>query len=108
MKLKTTDIVRVIAGKDKGKQGKVLQVFPSLNRVVVEGVNLATRHLRGNRASGGKGQKIQFPSPLHASNVMVVGKGGKTGRVGYKFLETAGKRTKVRVLRTKGGTEDIG
>ena len=108
MKLKTADIVRVIAGKDKGKQGKVLQVFPSLNRVVVEGVNVATRHLRGNKAAGGKGTKIEFPSPINASNVMVMGKGGKTGRVGYKFIGSGDARKKVRVLRLKGGTEDIG
>lgn len=106
MKLKTGDNVRVSAGKDKGKQGKVLQVFPSLDRVVVEGVNVRTRHLRGNRAAGGKGQKIAFPAPLHASNVMLVGKAG-TGRVGYKFLDKDGARSKVRVLRSKGKTEDI-
>ena len=104
MKLKTGDNVRVIAGKDKGKQGKILQVFPLLNRVVVEGVNVRTRHLRGSRAAGQKGQKIQFPSPLNASNVMLVGKGG-SGRVGYKILASG---EKVRVLRSKGKTEDIG
>ncbi|OGL67188.1 50S ribosomal protein L24 [Candidatus Uhrbacteria bacterium RIFCSPHIGHO2_01_FULL_63_20] len=104
MKIKTGDMVRVIAGKDKGKQGKVLQVFPLLERVVVEGVNVRTRHLRGNRAGGQKGQKIQFPSPLNVSNVMMVGKSG-SGRVGFKILASG---EKVRVLRSKGKTEDIG
>ena len=106
MKVKTEDIVRVIAGKDKGKQGKVLQVFPSLERVVVEGVNVRLRHLKGNRAAGGKGQKIPFTAPLHVSNVMLVGK-TLAGRVGYKFLTKDGTTTKVRVLRSKGKTEDI-
>jgi large subunit ribosomal protein L24 len=107
MKIKTGDNVRVLAGKDKGKQGKVMQVFPKLERIVVEGVNLATRHLRGGR--GQQGQKISFPAPMHLSNVALVSdKTGKTGRVGYKFLDKDGKKKKVRVLRVKGQSEDIG
>lgn len=106
MKIKTGDKVRVIAGKDKGKEGNILQVFPALERVVVEGINVMTRHLkkRGERA----GQKIQFPSPLHVSNVQLISpKSGKAGRVGSKWIEKDGKRSKVRVLRVKGTTEDI-
>jgi large subunit ribosomal protein L24 len=106
MKIKTGDKVRIIAGKDKGKEGKVLQVFPKLQRVVVEGANLLTKHLRkqGDRP----GQKIQFPSPLHISNVQLVsGKSGATGRVGYKVMEKDGSKTKIRVLRSKGSSEDI-
>lgn len=106
MKIKTGDKIRVIAGKDKGKEGNVLQVFPALERVVVEGVNVMTRHLkkRGEHA----GQKIQFPSPLHVSNVQLVSpKSGKAGRVGYKRIQKDGKQVKVRVLRVKGATEDI-
>lgn len=106
MNIKTGDKVRVIAGKDKGKEGAVLQVFPKLNRVVVEGVNLMTKHLRkqGNRA----GQKIKFPSPIHASNLQVISpKSGKSGRVGYKRIEKEGKSMKIRVIKSKGQTEDI-
>lgn len=106
MKIKTGDKVRIIAGKDKGKEGTILQVFPKLQRVVVEGANLMTKHLRkqGNRP----GQKIQFPSPLHVSNVQLISaKSGSTGRVGYKVMEKEGKTTKIRVLRSKGTTEDI-
>jgi len=62
----------VIAGKDKGKTGKITQVFPKMNRVVVEGVNMSKKHLRAKR-SGEKGQVIDFSMPLHASNVMLVG-----------------------------------
>lgn len=107
MKIKTGDKVRVLAGKDKGKEGKVLQVFPGLNRVVIEGVNVMTRHLRSGR-SDAKGQKIQFPSPIHASNVKLIGASGQAGRVGYKILEKDGAKSKVRVIRSKGKVEDVG
>ena len=106
MHIKTGDKVRVRAGKDKGKEGVVLQVFPKLNRAVVEGINLLTKHLRkqGNRV----GQKIQFPSPLYASNLSLISpKSGKTGRVGYKRIEKEGKSMKIRVIKSKGQSEDI-
>lgn len=107
MKIKTGDTVRILAGKDRGKQGKVLQVFPSMERVVVEGLNMAVRHLRTRRRDQA-GQKIQFPAPLHVSNVQIVsGKSGTRGRVGYKFIEKEGKQVKIRVLRRKGTVEDI-
>lgn len=79
LRIKTGDQVKVIAGKNKGKTGKVLQTFPALNRVVVEGVNAATRHLR-TRTGGQKGQKVEFFMPLHASNVLPVGEDGATRR----------------------------
>jgi len=69
LRIKSGDIVKIIAGKDKGKTGKVLQVFPQLNRVVVEGANVTKRHLR-SRQTGQKGQIIEFSMPLHASNVL--------------------------------------
>lgn len=106
MKIKTGDNVRVLAGKDRGKQGKVLQVFPALERAVVEGVNLMTKHLK--KQANRPGQKISFPSPLHVSNLQIVSqKSGKSGRVGYKTIEQEGKRTKIRVLRSKGQSEDL-
>ncbi len=106
MKIKTGDKVRILSGKDKGKEGNVIQVFPKLERVVVEGVNLMTRHLKGR--SGQAGQKIQFPSPVHVSNVKLISsKSGVAGRVGYKWIEKDGRSAKIRVLRAKGKTEDI-
>ncbi|MEK7105704.1 MAG: 50S ribosomal protein L24 [Patescibacteria group bacterium] len=105
MKIKTGDNVRVMTGAAKGKTGKVTQVFPVENRVIVEGLNVRTRHLKGR---GDKpGQKIEYAAPMHASNVQLVGKGGKVGRVGYKFLNKDGKQVKVRVLKTGKKTEDI-
>ncbi|MDP2631926.1 MAG: 50S ribosomal protein L24 [Candidatus Uhrbacteria bacterium] len=104
MKIKTGDNVRVTAGKDKGKTGKVLQVFPNLNKVVIEEINKAVKHLkrRGNTA----GQRIDYFAPIDASNVRVIGKAGE-GRVAYKFIERDSKKTKVRILKTKKGLEDL-
>lgn len=106
MKIKTGDKVRVLAGKDKGKEGKVLQVFPGLGRVVVENVNLMTKHLK--RRGTTHGQSIKFPSPIHVSNVRVVSeKSGTSGRVGFTFVAQDGGRKKVRVIRSKGASEQI-
>ncbi len=79
LRIKTGDLVKIMVGKDKGKSGKVLQVFPLLNRVVVEGVNVSKRHLRKPR-EGEKGQVLEFSMPIHISNVQPVIDGGKTVR----------------------------
>ncbi len=102
MKIKTGDKVRVIAGKDKGKEGSVLQVFADQNRVVVEGVNVAVRHLRAKGTSA-PGQKVTYPAPLNVSNVQLLGASGKAGRVGYKL---SGDK-KIRVIRSKGSVEEV-
>jgi large subunit ribosomal protein L24 len=78
-RIKTGDLVKVMAGKDKGKSGKILQVFPKLERVVVEGVNASKRHLK-TRQSGGKGQVVEFFMPIHASNVLPQDANGKPVR----------------------------
>ncbi len=84
MKLRTEDQVKVMTGKDKGKTGKIIQVFPALGRVVVEGVNSRTKHVRA-RGREQKGQKISYFSPLAVANVMLVcPKCGKTTRVAMK------------------------
>lgn len=104
MKLKTGDNVRIIAGKDKGKEGKILQVFPRLGRVIVENCNMAVKHLR----RAGQGQKISYPAPVHHSNVQLISpKTKETGRVGYKVIESEGKKKKIRVLKRAGKTHDI-
>ena len=69
MKLKTNDKVIVTAGKDRGKQGKIIQVFSS-GKVVVEGVNILKKHIR-SRKEGQKGQTIELPAPLSKSNVAI-------------------------------------
>lgn len=78
-RIKTGDTVKIIAGKDKGKIGKILQTFPRLNRVVVEGANISKRHLRSRR-QGEKGQTIEFSMPIHASNVLPAAASGKAVR----------------------------
>ena len=70
MKIKKDDKVQVIAGKDKGKSGVVLRVFPKDDRVVVDGVAVAKRHTKGAR--GEVGRIVERPQPIHASNVMVI------------------------------------
>lgn len=106
MKIKTGDMVRVMVGKDKGKEGKVVQAFPKDGLVVVEGVRTSTRHLkarRGTQASEAKGQKVTFNAPIRVSNVALVS-GKDTGRVGYKM---AADGKKSRVLHAKKALKDI-
>lgn len=97
MRIRTGDTVRILAGKDKGKTGKVVQVLPSYDKVVVEGLHMATKHLRGR--SNQKGKKIAYAAPMHISNVAVVTGDAKTGRVGYRLTTVEGKTRKQRVLR---------
>jgi large subunit ribosomal protein L24 len=97
MKIKKSDIVVIIAGKDRGKNGKVLDVFPKLGKIIVDGVALKKSHRKPKRA-GQKGQVVTSPSPFNISNAMFKCKGcGKGVRVGYQVLDN-GKR-KVRVCK---------
>ncbi|MGB9743113.1 MAG: 50S ribosomal protein L24 [Minisyncoccales bacterium] len=85
MRIRKGDIVLIIKGKDRGKKGKVLQVFPRENRIMVEGVNLRKKHQRPRRA-GEKGQIIILPGRFSASNVkLICSKCGQATRVGYKI-----------------------
>jgi large subunit ribosomal protein L24 len=97
MKLKKGDTVVVIAGKDKGSEGEIVQVFPDDNKVIVNGVNRVKKHTKPNRVSQ-QGGIIDRDMPIDASNVMLVHK-GKPTRVGYR-LERDG--TKVRVAKRSG------
>ncbi|BAT72211.1 large subunit ribosomal protein L24 [Thermosulfidibacter takaii ABI70S6] len=91
-KIKREDFVVVIAGKDKGKKGKVLRVIPKRQRVVVEGVNIVKKHQKPTATTAGG--IIEKEAPIHVSNVMLVcPKCGKATRVGFAFLEDG---TKVR------------
>ena len=103
MHVKVGDKVIVIAGKDKGKTGKVLKALPKKDRVVVEGINIQTTHqkARGPQEPGGI---IKSEGAIHVSNVMVYNESLKKGtRVGYKVLED-GK--KVRYMKADGETLD--
>ena len=100
MKVHKGDTVQVLAGKDKGKHGVVLQTFAKQSQVVVDGVRMVTRHLK-NRRIRSQGQVIQKPMPIHVSNVALVHK-GKPVRVGYTMVEEGAKKKKVRVARPSG------
>ena len=92
MKIKTGDTVKIIAGKDRGKTGKVTHVLAEEGRVVVEGINVAKKHSKP-RKQGQKGQIVRMPMPVHASNAMVVCPScGKPTRVGSK--KTGAKRAR--------------
>ncbi len=91
MKIKKGDNVMVMAGKDKGKTGKVIQVFPVDGKLVVDGVNKTVKHAK-TKKQGEKGQKIDYFGPVNASNVMLIDpKTGKPTRVGYKIMEDGRK-----------------
>jgi large subunit ribosomal protein L24 len=97
MKLKKGDTVEVITGKDKGKQGEISHVFPNTDKVIINGVNTASKHQRATRAND-QGGIIEKDLPIHVSNVMLVHKGKKV-RIGY---DTRDDGTKVRVARPSG------
>ena len=102
MKIKKGDMVKVIAGKDKGMTGKVLRTYPKDNKVVVEGVNVQTKHAKATRNTPAEIKHIE--GPIDASNVMYYDtKAKKASRVGYKVKEDG---TKVRVSKKTGNVID--
>lgn len=98
MKIKQNDKVIVIAGKDKGRKGKVIKSFPAANKVIVEGVNLSKKHIKYKNQNK-KGEIVEIAMPIDVSNVsMIDEKSGKATRVGYKIED--GK--KERIARKSG------
>jgi len=82
-KIKTGDTVRVIAGDDKGQEGKIVKILKAKNRAIVEGVNMVSKHTKPS-AENPQGGISKFEAPIHISNLMLV-ENGKTTRVGYKI-----------------------
>lgn len=102
-KIKKGDTVKVIAGKDKGKEGKVISV--SDGRVVVEGINTVVKHAKASQANP-QGGIIHKDAPIDASNVMYVHK-GKATRIGFTTVDGKdGKPKKVRVAKSTGEVID--
>ena len=101
MKIKKDDMVKVIAGKDKGKEGKVLAVNVKDNTLLVEGINMVTKHAKPSMANQ-QGGIIHQESPIDISNVMYVHK-GKPVRIGFQ----GEKKDKVRVAKVNGKLEKI-
>lgn len=101
-RLKKGDEVVVIAGKDKGKRGTVSRVLKN-GRVVVDGINLAKKHVKPNPMTGEQGGVVSKEMPIHASNVMLFNpETGKGDRIGYRFED--GK--KVRYFKSTGKAVD--
>ena len=101
MKVKKGDTVEVIAGRDKGARGKVIQALPRESKVIVEGVNRVKKHTRIRTTQRGAktGGIVTQEAAIHVSNVMVVDSDGKPTRVGYRFDDNG---QKVRISRRTG------
>lgn len=98
MKIRKGDTVKIVSGNDKGKQGKVLAVFPVPGKIMVEGANLKKKHVRPRRA-GQKGEVVLIPAPFYASRArLVCPKCAKAVRIGYRLNEAV----KVRVCKKCG------
>lgn len=94
MKIKKNDTVLIIAGKDRGVKGTVIQVLPERNRIIVDGANKVVKHAKPKRM-GEKGERIEIFASIHVSNVMLIDpKSNKRTRVGSKSLKD-GKKVRV-------------
>ena len=101
LNIKTGDKVQVISGADKGKQGKIVTVSAKENKVIVEGVNMVTKHAKPSAANQ-QGGILHQEAPIDISNIAYVVKGDKTSKIGYDFKD--GK--KVRVAKATGEVID--
>ncbi len=104
MKIRKNDNVVVISGNDRGKTGKVLKVFPSITKVIVEGINLRKRHTKASQKQP-QGGIIEKEAPIHASNVMLIDpKTNEATRLGAQIIldEKTGKKKSQRVSKVSG------
>lgn len=97
------DMIRVLSGNDRGKEGKILRVYPEKHRVIVEGVNVRIRHTRPNQMYP-QGGRIEQEMSIHASNVMPLDGNGEPTRIGRKKIEDpeTGRGRWVRFAKTTG------
>lgn len=103
LKYKVNDEVVVTAGKDKGKKGNIVKVYPKKSKVLVEGVNLYKKHVKGSQQENQKGGIYDIPRPLHFSKVALIDpKTNKPTRVGFKLV----KGKKVRIAKKSGVSID--
>ena len=117
MKIREGDVVQVLSGKDRGKQGKVIQAHPRERRVIVENLNVVKRHtkprpIKDSNRMGGQtiqpGGVIEKAAPIHVSNVMVVCPVcGRPTRVGMRIEEIKGRQVKVRICRRADCGQEI-
>jgi large subunit ribosomal protein L24 len=102
IRIKKDDTVKVIAGRDKGKTGRVLQVDRERGRILVEGVSMVKRHTRPNPSRQIKGGIAERESAIAISNVMIVTSGGVATRIGYRMESSGAAVRRVRIAK-KGG-----
>jgi large subunit ribosomal protein L24 len=117
MRIKKGDLVQILSGKDRGKQGKVLEAHPKDGRVVIENLNIIKRHtkprpIRDSSRLGGPsmapGGVIDKPAPVNVSNVMVVCPAcDRPTRIGVTFKEIKGKKVRIRVCRRADCGQEI-
>lgn len=100
-KIRKGDKVVVLTGRDKGRTGEVVEVRPAANKALVRGVNLVKRHQKQTQQQ--EGGIISKESPIHLSNIALVGKDGKPTRVGFKIQKDG---TKVRIAKSSGAEID--
>jgi len=100
--IRRNDNVKVISGKDKGKTGRVLDVIADRGLVLVEHVAMIKRHTRPNPAKQIKGGVAERESPIHISNVMLLGSDGKPTRIGMKVESVGNKVRRTRIARKSG------
>lgn len=105
MKLKTNDTVVIIAGKDKGKKGKIIRLLVAKNQIVVEKVNIRTRHMK--KTASAAGEIVKYEAPISASNAQILDpKSGKPTRIAYKTI--AGQKTRIAVSSGEPLTNEKG
>jgi len=102
VRIKKDDQVKVIAGRDRGKTGRVISVDRAVGKVLVEGVSMIKRHTRPNPSKQIKGGIAERESPIAISNVMVLTSGGVPSRVGYKMEGTGTSERRVRIAKKSG------
>lgn len=106
IRIRKNDTVKVIAGRDKGKVGRVLEVNRETGRILVEGVMMAKKHVKPNPAKGIKGGIAEREATINASNVMIVTADGKTSRIGVRVETVGGKTRRTRVAVKTGESLD--
>ena len=101
-RIRKGDTVMVIAGADKNRRGEVLRVLPRLDRAVVQGINMATKHTKP-QGMGQPGGIVEEEATIHLSNLKLIDpKSDKPTKVGFRIVETDGRKTKVRVAKATG------
>jgi large subunit ribosomal protein L24 len=101
MKIKKEDTVQVISGNDKGKKGRVLEVYPKNGKLLVEGISVHKKHMRPNQQNS-KGGIISKEMPIDYSNVMLVDSDGNPTRIEIKKEDADGRTITVRYAKTNG------